>query len=37
MLIEKTFYQGYGERRWAVRGWYLFGFIPLYVQKVKVS
>lgn len=34
MLVKKVWIQtaAMGLREWQVEGWYLFGFIPLYVR-----
>jgi hypothetical protein len=41
MIVKKIFVDSKGEgvffTTWHITGWYLFGFIPLYVIKQKIS
>lgn len=33
MIVRKDFIRGAGNTQQYIRGWYLFGFLPLYVIK----
>ena len=32
MIVKKMWLEHYGNREWAREGWYLLGFLPLYIR-----